>query len=190
MQRIVTLILNVVNNNSNATIAIQMQRFKCIQMQLAIQIQQIAIQMQQIAIHDQMQQIAIHFQISPFTKYDHHGSLMNYTTGMSKHTCIQSQQHSCHVLQLFNNLDQLSIRIQISFSYCSKLATHDDVTRIKVFNLMPNLMSHIAIHISVRQITFQRIQVNEQHNDLLNPHHSNIKAHPYYLQIITAVILS
>ena len=40
------------------------------------------------------------FQISPFTKYGHHSSLMNYTTGISENiaTCTHSQRHFCHGL--------------------------------------------------------------------------------------------
>ena len=45
----------------------------------------------------QMQQITIHMSniTGSFTKYGHHGSLMNYTTGISKHLYTQSQQHCC-----------------------------------------------------------------------------------------------
>ena len=48
--------------------------------------------------HFKYSKLQFTFQISLFTKYGHYSNLMNYTTGMSKHTCTQSQQHFCHEL--------------------------------------------------------------------------------------------
>ena len=148
---------------------------------------QLAIQLHAICISNVYNKLQFTFQISPFTKYGHHGSLMNYTTGMSKHTCKQCKQHFCHGLQLFHNhSNTFTIR---QFTISSWLAMHDDVTGIKVFNKSQTTCHIIAIHISVRQITSQRIKANEQHN-LLNPHHSNIKNTPQCLYIITVMFFS
>ena len=132
--------------NSNSNVANCNSHFKCSKLQF------------------KCSKLQFTFQISPFTKYGHHGSLMNYTTEMlSKHTCKQCQQHFCMdcIAIPYSQQIQITFTIRQFIIISSSLAMHDYVSGIKVFNKFQITCHIIAIHISVRQITFQRIQAND-----------------------------